>query len=234
MRATPLVKVIGRHLAAIAIAFLVVLLLRALVVDVYRVPSESMSPTLRRGDWIAVERLRYGPTLPLLTVRLPRLATPGLTDIIVFSSDNIVVPRGGQGGQLVKRIVGLPGDTLFMRRGILFLNGSTLPFAATRTLRRGPDMSTVATDWMQSRTLLASRFGPGVTVRTLDTWGPLIVPADSVFVLGDNRYSTVDSRHFGFVPLSAVKGIARLIYFSVGRDATGDGFAVRLSRIGLI
>ncbi len=218
----------------VAVVLAVGVSVRSFVIGLFHVPSESMAPTLIPGDWIIVEKLRFGPSVPLTDWRLGNPKLPELNDIVLLASDRIVVPQPGYGGVLVKRVVARPGDTLYMRRGVLFLNGSNAIFQRVRTGHRYSDIATPVLDWMRLRSLSATRFGAAPAALTFDNWGPLVVPKDSIFVLGDNLRRSMDSRQFGFVPSSAVVGAVRYVYFSVHRDAGNNWPQFMLNRIGRV
>ncbi len=182
---------------------------KAELVEAFELPSAAMEPTLLVGDYIIVDK--RGPA---------RLPTHGA--IIVHES----VEEAGL--KVIKRVVGLPHDTIEMRHGALLLNG--LP---VREQYVGPLDEAARADPDQQRRMRAWQL-PHVVGRAdslytpdLNDWGPLLVPNDSVFTLGDNRNGSYDSRYFGFVPFSHVLGRAQYVYLS--RDSTG---AVRWERSG--
>ncbi len=170
-------------------ALLLVFVLRTFVVEAYMIPSRSMESTLLRGDFLLVNKLVYGAAVPIWRHRLPALRQPVHNDLIVF--DWPVDPAMA----FVKRLVGLPGDTVAMTGGVLIRNG-TLQMEA----------------WTQS--------GGGVVGAPADDWGPVIVPPHHYFVLGDNRDNSLDSRTWGFVPDSLVRGAPWVVYFSFEPDST--------------
>src|SRR5207302_5458067 len=102
---------------------LVFLVIRAFLVEAFRIPSGSMIPTLLVGDWLFVNKLVYGPHVPFTSVNLPGYADPKRNDIVVFVSPTQIDQPEDPNPTLVKRLVGQPGDTLFMRKGILYLDG---------------------------------------------------------------------------------------------------------------
>ena len=107
-------------------AILIFLFVRVFLVEAYRIPSGSMIPTLLVGDWLFVNKLAYGPHIPGLDVSLPGYATPKRRNVVVFVSP----PQPDNGADitptLVKRFWGLPGDTLYMRSGVLYINGTAV------------------------------------------------------------------------------------------------------------
>src|SRR5881409_1508888 len=111
---------------SIAGAIAIYLVIRTLFVEAYRIPSGSMIPTLLVGDWLFVNKLVYGPTIPFTNTHLPGYAQPKRNDVVVFVSP-YQADEAAKGDDptptLVKRLVGVAGDTLYMRGGLLYLTG---------------------------------------------------------------------------------------------------------------
>ncbi len=183
-------------------------LMRRYVVHAYRIPTRSMQPTLLVGDFVFVRE----------AIRLPAVVARG--EIVVHES----VTQSGT--QSIKRAVGTPGDTLEMIQGRLLVNG------APETVPPGPggDVSEDASDptmnWQ--RRFLVARVDSASYHPSRDTWGPIVVPRDAYFVLGDNRDNSYDSRYWGFLPASAVVGRPIRIYFSV--ESSGGSTASFLGK----
>src|SRR5215472_13029539 len=108
-------------------AILIFLFVRIFLVEAYRIPSPSMVPTLLVGDWLFVNKLVYGPHVPLLDVNLPGYAQPKRKDVVVFVSPPQLDNGDDTTPTLVKRLWGLPGDTVYMRNGTLGINGVAYP-----------------------------------------------------------------------------------------------------------
>lgn len=196
------------------------LVLRTFFIEAYRIPSESMLPTMLVGDMLFVNKLRFGPHLPFTSVNLPGYADPERNDIVVFVSPYQWFTVGDQTPTVVKRVVGMPGDTILSRGGVVQVNG-----VATEP-RPGPDDAGAdgsfvhpAFDWQKRVQLAASRFGPAPAQPTLDEWGPLVIPDGHFWMMGDNRYNSVDSRYYGFVPRENVRGRPLFVYWSYNNDA---------------
>lgn len=215
---------------SIAIAFALFLLIRATVVEAFKIPTSSMENTLLVGDFLLVNKAIYGARLPGTDISLPPLAEPERGDVIVFR------PPHEPDKNYVKRVVGVPGDTLEMRDKGVFLNGSPLyePYVRHRD-RRGdavhPDM-----EW-QSHHLIAA--GPPRGYHpTRDNWGPIVVPEGRYFVLGDNRDNSEDSRYWGFVGRDQIRGRPWLVYYSYVVPSESDTAShlptIRWSRLGTI
>lgn len=157
---------------------------RQLLAEAFRIPSGSMEPTLLVGDWLFVNKLRYGPHVPFTHVSLPGYATPKRGDVAVFISPpqdfTIRISPDDVTPTLVKRTVGIAGDTLLMRHGRLLVNGAPVASANSFVL---PD--TIADRpqpifaWQHAIEVRNSRFGPPVAAPSLHEWGPLVVPRGS-------------------------------------------------------
>jgi signal peptidase I len=223
------------NLLFVAIALATWTSLNRWIVRTYHVPSWSMAPTLLEGDVIVVNRLTYGRSLFRRAQSRPRR-----NDVIVFTSRGRL--SHSQNSQplisMVKRIVGVPGDTVMMRAGRLIVNGRPQPSPTIPPDRRAlSDNSSMDFGWQASAEVAHSRFGEPPVNRSLDDWGPLAVPADKYFTLGDDRLGSVDSRDWGFVSRNSIIGRAFLIVYSfVPADRSLRTMStitdVRWSRIG--
>jgi signal peptidase I len=181
-------------------------------VQPFRIPSESMEPTLMVGDFLLVAKQDF----PVPTDALPFPSTPiRRGDVVVFHYP--IDPSI----HLVKRVIGMPGDHLRLRDGRVFINGRALiePYAVYRP---GPS------DNFRDNFPRLSNPDPDVTsnwwiqMKSLVNHGELTVPPRSFFVLGDNRNDSEDSRYWGFVPASAIVGKPLLIYFSLNEESRDD------------
>jgi signal peptidase I len=188
-------SVLREYVEAIAIAILLALVIRTLIVQAFTIPSGSMMDTLLIGDYILVNKFLYGPELPLTDYRLPALHPPHRGDIIVFK-----YPQDEK-RDFIKRIIGTPGDTVQVRGQQVFINGQPLdePY-----VRRNPGS--------------LSHTGAPTFCGYAYACEPLVVPPDSYFVMGDNRDNSQDSRYWGFVKRDKIKGKAFLIYWSWDSD----------------
>ena len=201
------------------------LLIRTFLLEAFRIPSGSMIPALLVGDWLFVNKLVYGPHVPFTNVNLPGYAEPKRGEVVVFMSpyqaDEAQIGNDPQ-PTLVKRLVGLPGDTLHMRDGLLHVNGvpQRQGYAAAGNVKGDPDEYSPLMDWQREYALPASRFGAAPAQPTHDNWGPLVVPPKRYFMLGDNRYCSKDSRYWGLVPRENLRGRPIFVYYSF---RTGDG-----------
>ena len=205
--------------------------LRAVAVEPFRIPSESMLPTLRPGDHLFVNKLAYGARLPWGELRLPGLRTPRRGDVVVFRAQ----PGTGPSPFLVKRIVGLPGDRVRGSDGRLWVNGVPVEQWPTGEV------------WLDGGgTPLAGQREnlDGREHAVLDDPGRVAAPFEKTvpparyFVLGDNRDHSSDSRAFGAVPFADLVGPVAFLYWAGAPDvrASGAGWEIagfaRCSRIG--
>lgn len=222
---------------AFAVTVLIFLVIRTFLVEAFRIPSGSMVPSLLVGDWLFVNKLVYGPHIPFTDVNLPGYAEPKRGEVAVFVSpyQPDEAARGADPEPtLVKRIVGVPGDTLLMRNALLYVNGVPQPqgFGATENVTGDPTSALSDTpqqfSW-RNTAITGSRFdqvpnvGPPPAAPTIGNWGPIVVPAGRFFMLGDNRYCSKDSRFWGYVPRENVRGRPIFVYYSYrASDGTGN------------
>jgi signal peptidase I len=186
---------------AVALTFV----LRAFVIQAFRIPSESMVPTLLKGDFLFVNKFEYGPKIPFTHIRLPGIRAPRRGDVIVFQYP--ADPRI----DYVKRCIATGGQTIEVRDKWVIVDGDTLrePYA----IRTDPEV-------------LARDAAPR------DNFGPYTVPAGDLFMMGDNRDNSNDSRFWGPVAMDLVKGRAMFIYFSTDGSNALDAFGkVRFGRL---
>jgi signal peptidase I len=213
--AQPAGRALWENFKSIAGAIVIYLFIKTLFVEAFRIPSGSMIPTLLVGDWLFVNKLAYGPTIPFTNNHLPGYTDPKHGDVVVFVSPYQADNAPDFTPTLVKRLIGMPGDTLFMRDGVLNLNGipQRQGFAATNP---GGDNTSIDRDfnWQHTIEVQASRFGPPPAQPTLGNWGPLVIPANRYFMMGDNRYCSKDSRFWGVVPRDNVRGRPLFVYYS--------------------
>jgi len=186
---------------AIIIALVLALLIRTFVVQAFKIPSGSMEPTLEIGDHILVNKFIYGIKIPFTSIRLFPLEKPKRGDVVVF-----IYPLD-PGKDFIKRVVAVEGDTVQIINKKLIINGAEVP-----------DPHAVYKD----DTIFPAE------VQKRDNFGPVTVPKGCLFVLGDNRDRSLDSRFWGFVPIEDLRGKAFIIYWSWNSQET----SVRWNRIG--
>jgi signal peptidase I len=195
--------VIKEYVKAIVIAVLIALFIRTFIVQAFKIPSGSMLPTLQVGDWLLVNKFIYGVKIPLVRSTLIPVSQPERGDIIVF-----IYPMD-RSIDFIKRVIAIAGDTVEIKNKKIFINGSLMD-----------DPYGVHTDNLV--------IPPSVQPR--DNFGPVTVPEGHVFVMGDNRDSSYDSRFWGFVNYRDILGEAFIIYWSWN----GDENSVRWNRLGKI
>jgi signal peptidase I len=188
------------------------LVLRTFIVEAFKIPSGSMERTLLIGDFLLVNKLAYGAEIPFTHKRLPAMGIPQREDVIVFESPEDLSKT------YVKRLVGLPGDTLEMKDGALFRNSVRI---TERYVLHHSEVDRVEERFRWQRDYVVH--GANASVQyypSRNNWGPLVVPQKNYFVLGDNRDNSSDSRYWGFVADSLVKGRPFVIYYSYAPDSS--------------
>lgn len=180
-------------------------LIRTFFLQTFTIISGSMEDTLLAGDMLVANRLAIGGRIPGTELHVPGYSEPHRGDVMIF------LPHHEVEMKLAKRIVGLPGDTLQMRDGLLIVNGEELsePYVKKSSI---PDQGSPEFAWQRDHLLPsvdAATYAP-----TMRTWGPIVVPAEHYFMMGDNRDESYDSRFWG--PLAGWRLEARvsLIYYS--------------------
>ena len=239
---------------------LIVLVIRSIVVEAFQIPSGSMVPTLAIGDFILVSKFTYGLRVPFTDIEVLPLGEPERGDVVVFiypptqSQDPLCsvkrIPRMVSFGRLpgpdecatdyIKRIVGMPGDTVEVRDSVVYVNGveqvrtrdGNYPY--TDVTCRAEDMQSYTEDLggLKHPVLQSASF-----VRRMQDYLPVTVPPGHYFVMGDNRDNSADSRIWGFVPRENIRGKAMFVFLSFdGCSSTlGDGRGlgkVRIDRLG--
>jgi signal peptidase I len=212
-------------------AFLALMLVfRSAVADWMYVPSGSMNPTIVEGDRILVDKLAYGLRIPFTTVRLTRGADPRRGDIVIF-------PAPDDGTVLVKRVVGLPGDTVAMRDERLLINGTPTDYAPLEDVSADAELphATAALAHGYQLEKLDSREHAIMLLperRADRSFGPVTVPDGQYLMLGDSRDNSRDSRYIGFVPRDSIIGRAFRVAYSLDAEhwykPRGDRFFTRL------
>ncbi len=224
-RATGLLGAVWDWTRSILIAFALFVLVRTFVVEAFRIPTSSMENTLLVGDFLLVNKAVYGAEIPGTHLHFPAFAEPERGDVVVFA------PPQDASKNYVKRLVGMPGDTLEMREKILYVNGHPMHEPYARYIDQRGDAVHPDMRW-QSHHLIAS------TARTYhptrDNWGPLVVPPAQYFMLGDNRDNSEDSRYWGFVPRDAIRGRPWFVYYSFDPSLSGRMPWLRYVRWGRI
>jgi signal peptidase I len=206
-------------LRPMVLAAAIVFPMKSVFADWNYVPSGSMEPSIRPGELVLVNKLAYDLKVPFTTWRLAEWAGPERGDVVVLYS-----PADGE--RLVKRVVGLPGDTVEMRDERLWINGRALEYSAAKPadLAGAEASAVVATEHLGARPH-ALKILPGKPA--LRSFAPVRVPAGQYFVLGDNRDNSNDSRYIGLIDRARIIGRASAVVASVDLDHWGKP---RLSR----
>ena len=178
---------VQEYIEAIIIAILIAVVIRTFIVQAYKIPSRSMVPTLLVGDHLLVNKFIYGIKMPLLRKTIIPISNPERVDIIVFEYPKDLSK------DFIKRVIGIEGDKIEIKNKKVFING-----------KENKDSYSIYADNMIYPAAMQPR----------DNNGPLTVPKDSLFVMGDNRDESLDSRFWGFVELKDVEGKAMIIYWS--------------------
>lgn len=186
---------------AVVVALLLALFIRTFIIQAFKIPSGSMIPTLAIGDHLLVNKFIYGIKNPFSDQTLIPINDPERSDIIVFK-----YPKNPS-QDFIKRVIGIAGDKIKIVNKKVYVNDQ--PYEVKNAVHSRPE----------------------ILRGTRDNFGPVTVPENSVFVMGDNRDNSHDSRFWGFVDLRAIKGKAFILYWSWNSDAPISN-AVRWQRIG--
>ncbi len=172
---------------SIIVAFILAMIIRAFVVQAFKIPTGSMRMTLVEGDLILVNKFIYGAKVPFTNFRFPAVRQPKRGDVVVF-----IYPEDKK-KDFIKRLVGLPGETVEIKGGSIYVNDKP------------------AAEAIFNRIYYFNKGDFGTTGQKI------VVPKDSYFVLGDNSASSKDSRYWGFVPKEYLLGQAMIIYWPLQR-----------------
>ncbi len=194
-------KKILEYIKSIGVAILIALFIRAYIVQAFKIPSGSMIPTLLVGDHLLVTKFTYGINLPFSDKKILVFNTPKRGDIVVFRYPE------DPSRDFIKRVIAIEGDTIEIKDKKVYINGVEIKEDYVRY-----------TDSFIHPKKLDPR----------DNFGPVVVPKGKIFVMGDNRDQSYDSRFWGFVDLKDVKGKAFIIYWSWNDEKLKP----RIERIG--
>lgn len=198
----------------LAVAILIFLFLRSFVVEAFQIPTASMEDTLLVGDFLLVNKAVYGAEIPGTDWNLPAFDEPERGDVVVFEPP----PSAGQAPRTfyVKRVIGIPGDTVSMKDGLLHRNGERVVEPYVKRSPPAGDRHSDRFRWQRSHLVRVA--GADESYRpTRDNWGAIEVTPDGYFVMGDNRAASEDSRYWGFVSREAIKGMPMFVYYSFER-----------------
>jgi signal peptidase I len=178
---------VQEYIEAVIIAILIAVVIRTFIIQAYKIPSRSMVPTLLVGDHLLVNKFIYGVKIPYFRKTLIPITDPQRGDIVVFIYPN------DRSKDFIKRVIGVGGDKIEIRNKMILINE-----------KQYTDTYGIYSD---KRIFLSS-------MQPRDNYGPVVVPQGSLFVMGDNRDESADSRFWGFVDLKDVEGKAFIIYWS--------------------
>jgi signal peptidase I len=203
-----------KEIRPLLILALVMFSIRSSLADWNDVPSGSMKPSILEGDRIYVNKLAYDLKVPFTTWHLAQWGNPQRGDIVVFYS-----PKDGT--RLVKRVIGLPGDTVELRNEQLVINGQPVEYASP-----DPKMAAQLPEADRARGIFATEKLPASPhavmalngVPAMRTFGPVHVPDGRYFMMGDNRDDSFDSRYFGTVPREKIVGRATAVVLSINKS----------------
>ena len=211
------------------ITLFIFFLIRAFLLEAFTIPTSSMEGTLLVGDFLFVNKALYGAEIPGTQARLPAFRDPERGDLVVFQ------PPHDSARVYVKRVVGIPGDTLEMDQKKLFLNGTLVEESYARYLDNRGDAIHPGMNWQTE--YLAPRGSAGRYIPSRDNWGPLVVPPEKFFMLGDNRDNSEDSRYWGFIGRDDIRGHPWMVYLSLEEEDRFSGGwlqRVRWDRVGYL
>ncbi len=194
---------VHEYVEAIIIAILIAVVVRTFIVQAYKIPSRSMVPTLLVGDHLLVNKFIYGVKVPFFRKTIIPITDPQKGDIVVFIYPN------DRDKDYIKRVIGVSGDRIEIKNKIIFLNGK---------------------QYSDSYGIYSDNITYPASMQPRDNFGPVTVPPNSLFVMGDNRDESADSRFWGFVDLKDVEGKAFIIYWSWNREENN----LRWQRFGKI
>lgn len=191
-------SIVREYAESIAIAVLLALVIRTYLVQAFKIPSGSMEDTLLIGDHLLVSKFIYGTKVPFSDGRILKFRDPKRGDVIVFEYPE------DPSKDFIKRVVGTPGDVIEGKEKKVYVNGK---------LYENPH------EIHKEQEIIPKEMNPR------DTFGPITVPPDSYFVMGDNRDRSYDSRFWKFVKREQIKGLAFIKYWSWDKDKLRPRFA---------
>ena len=199
---------VQEYTESLLIAALIAFFVRGFIIQAFKIPSGSMEPTLLVGDHLLVNRLSYVMKVPFTDIVLLNLGRPERGDVVVF---RYPVDRTKD---FIKRVIAKEGDTIEIREKVVYLNGQK--------------MNDPHAFFAEKDSIIPAAFAPR------DNFGPVTVPKDSYFMMGDNRDRSLDSRFWGFVNKNDLVGRALVLYFSWNAQADSLLHYVRWERFGRV
>lgn len=203
-----------REYRGLVLFVVLMIMFRSALADWNTVPTGSMKPTIIEGDRILVNKLAYDFKVPLTHISIYKFADPRRGDVVIFDSK-------AADTRLVKRVIGLPGDTVEMRDNRLIINGIEARYSSVEHVSDAA-FAIESYPGMSHRIELAPSEGS-----SFGTFGPVKVPQSRYLVLGDNRDNSADSRVYGFIPRDEIVGNAKTVVLSLDYD---DYYIPRMDR----
>lgn len=209
-------SILREYLESLALAILVAVIVRSFVLTAYKIPTSSMLPTLKVGDFIFAYKLPFGIELPFSERKWVTGQLPTRGDVVVFRH-----PKD-RTASFIKRVVGLPGDRIEILDGVLVVNHRPVPREALTSRDQELLSEQLFVEKLEGR--------PFATAGQAADFSPILVPPQHVFVLGDYRSESEDSRIWGTVPVENIEGRVVLVWMSL-KWAEGTAPRVRWERI---
>ncbi len=224
-------SLLRQNVEALIVAVVLALMIRSFIVQPFKIPSGSMIPTLLIGDHILINKFTYGTRIPLTDYKFSPFSEIRPGDIVVFKKPQ---PSGEQ-VFYVKRTIGVAGDEIDIRGRDIFINGKVVPQTYSGDYEYGGSGYSYSAD-RYSQSLSDNEFSVLYEKQRESTAKgnrdfPLVVPQDSIFVMGDNRDNSLDSRFWGFVPVKKVYGKVFIVHWSWNFSAPDLLDKVRWKRI---
>jgi signal peptidase I len=207
---------VREYFESIVIAVILALFVRTFVVQAFKIPTGSMENNLLIGDHLLVNKFVFGPTSTSIERVLLPIGTIRRGDVLVFK-----YPEQPD-RDFIKRVIGLPGETLEVREKKVYVNGSALDEPYAHFLSPASE---------------ASAFHEVTSFDVRERYGPVTIPANHYFMMGDNRDNSQDSRYWGFLPRENIKGKALLIYWSYEAERDeyqGEGLAATVKNLASV
>jgi signal peptidase I len=192
------------YVEPVVLAVLIALFVRTFIIQAFKIPSSSMEPTLLVGDYLMVNKFIYGIKIPFTETKVFQFVKPQRGDVIVFPYP--VDPSK----DFIKRVIGMGGEKVEIIQSEIYINDKRIP-----------------DPWGHFE-----KIGSAERLQRIENFGPVFVPKDSLFVMGDNRNNSDDSRFWGFLRVNTVVGKAFIFYFSWNPSAENLWNTIRWSRIG--